>query len=162
MCGGELETIPDRDLGDGMRFHAIRDAVQFELNLFHFYKLARERVTQPDQSVVLEWLSETALDHLYELEERYRAILDRQMVDSASDEEILRAGWPFEGIQVKEDSAIGELFQGALEIERRARDHFRQLAGEVPAGLEIELCRELQADAEEDLAMIQTELEQFA
>jgi hypothetical protein len=39
MCGGELEVIPDRDLGDCMRFHAIRDALQFELNSFHFFKL---------------------------------------------------------------------------------------------------------------------------
>src|ERR1039458_10513336 len=36
MCGGELELIPGRDLGDSMRFRAIRDAVQFELDSFHF------------------------------------------------------------------------------------------------------------------------------
>ena len=30
------------------RFQAIRDAVQFELNSFHFYKLARDRAAAPD------------------------------------------------------------------------------------------------------------------
>ena len=46
LCGGELEVIPGRDLGDSMRFQAIRDAVQFELNSFHFYKLARDRAAK--------------------------------------------------------------------------------------------------------------------
>ena len=36
LCGGDLEAIYDRDLGDSMQFRAIRDAVQFELNSFHF------------------------------------------------------------------------------------------------------------------------------
>ena len=27
MCGGDLELIPGRDLGDSMRFQAIRDAL---------------------------------------------------------------------------------------------------------------------------------------
>ena len=69
LCGGELEIIPNRDLGDSMRFRAIRDAVQFELNSFHFYKLAREQATHADQRAVLERLYEAELDHLHELEE---------------------------------------------------------------------------------------------
>ena len=31
LCGGDLEVIRDRELGDSMRFQAIRDAIQFEL-----------------------------------------------------------------------------------------------------------------------------------
>jgi len=57
MCGGELEVIPQRDMGDSMRFQAIRDAVQFELNSFHFYKLARDHAKTPDQRAVLERLA---------------------------------------------------------------------------------------------------------
>ena len=45
MCGGPLEVIEGRELGDSMRFRAIREAVEFELNSFHFYKLARERAS---------------------------------------------------------------------------------------------------------------------
>jgi rubrerythrin len=52
-----------------MRIQAIRDAVQFELNSFHFYNLAREKVANPDQRAVLERLYEAELDHLHELEE---------------------------------------------------------------------------------------------
>ncbi len=161
MCGGELEVIPDRDLGDCMRFHAIRDAVQFELNSFHFFKLARERATTPEQRIVLEGFYEAGLDHLYELEEKYHAHLDREMVEFASNEEKLLSDWPFRGIRVTENSGVADLYKVALETEQRARDHFRRLASQFPVGLENELCREVAAEEDEHLAMLQTELEQL-
>jgi len=161
MCGGELEAIPDRDLGDAMRFHAIHDAVQFDLESYNFYKLARERATTPEQCIVLEHLYETDLDYLHELEERYHIRLDREIVELASNEERLLSDWPFRGIRMSEDSGIAALYEVALETERRARDHFRQMARESPAGLENELCRELAAEEDEHLAMLETELEQL-
>ena len=87
LCGGELEVIHDRDLGDSMRFRAIRDAVQFELNSFHFYKLARDKASSPEQRAVLERLYEAELDHLHELEEKYHAHLDREVVELSADED---------------------------------------------------------------------------
>src|SRR5262249_61498951 len=54
LCGGNLEVIQHRDLGDTMRFQAIRDAVQFELNSFHFYRLACGRTLRPDQRALVE------------------------------------------------------------------------------------------------------------
>jgi rubrerythrin len=161
MCGGELEVIPGRDLGDSMRFRAIRDAVQFELDSFHFYKLAREKAHTPEQRAVLERLYEAELDHLHELEEKYHAHLDRSVVELSADEQTLLSNWLFRGIHVTEDSGIVELYQAALEMERRTRDHFKKLARELPAGLEAELCEELAAEEEEHVAMLEMELEQI-
>ena len=161
MCGGELEVIPGRDLGDSMRFRAIRDAVQFELDSFHFYKLARDKAHTPEQRAVLEGLYEAELDHLHELEEKYHAHLDRKVVELSADEQNLLSNWLFRGIQVTEDSGIVELYQAALEMERRTRDHFKKLARELPAGLEAELCEELAAEEEEHVAMLETEIEQI-
>jgi len=162
MCGGRLEAIPERDLGDCMRFEAIRDAMQFELDSLEFYKLARERATTPEQCMVLEHFYESGLDHLHELEEKYHAHLDREMVELASDEAKLLSDWPFRGIRVKEDSGIVDLYQLALDTERRARDHFLRLASQFPTGLENELCREVAAEEDEHIAMLETELEQLA
>ena len=50
---------------------------------------------------------------------------------------------------------------GALEMERRTRDHFRKLAGELPAGLEKDLCGELAAEEDEHVALLEGELEQI-
>ena len=161
LCGGDLEVIPGRDLGDSMRFQAIRDAVQFELNSFHFYKLARDKAKNPDQKAVLERLYEAELDHLHELEEKYHAHLDREVVELSSDEQTLLSNWLFRGIHVTLDSGIADLYQVALEMERRTRDHFRKLASELPSGLERDLCAELAAEEEEHVALLEGELEQL-
>jgi rubrerythrin len=145
-----------------MRFRAIRDAVQFELNSFHFYKLARDKARTPDQRAVLERLYEAELDHLHELEAKYHAHLDREVVELSSDEEHLLSGWLFRGIRITEDSGIADLYQEALEMERRTRDHFRGLARDLPAGLERELCEELAAEEDEHVALLEGELEQIA
>ena len=108
MCGGELEVLTGRDLGDSMRFRAIREAVEL-----------------------------------------------------SADEQNLLSNWLFRGIHVTEDSGVAELYQAALEMECRTRDHFRKLAQELPAGLERDLCGELAAEEEEHVAMLETELEQL-
>jgi rubrerythrin len=161
LCGGDLEVIPGRDLGDAMRFQAIRDAVQFELNSFHFYKLARDRAVNPEQRAVLERLFEAELDHLHELEEKYHAHLDRSVVELSSDENTLLSNWLFRGIQVTGSSRVADLYQVALEMERRTRDHFRKLANDLPPGLERDLCAELAAEEEEHVALLEGELEQL-
>jgi len=162
MCGGDLETIENRELGDTMRFQAIRDAVQFELNSFHFYKLARDKAQTSDQRAVLERLYEAELDHLHELEEKYHAHLDREVVELSQDEQLLLSNWLFRDIHVGSDSGVRDLYQAALEMERRTRDHFRKLASGLPPGLEKDLCGELAAEEDEHVALLEGELEQIS
>ena len=161
LCGGDLEIIQNRDLGDSMRFQAIRDAVQFELNSFHFYKLARDRARTPEQRAVLERLYEAELDHLHELEEKYHAHLDREVVELSADEKRLLSSWLFKGIRIAEDAGIRDLYQVALEMEQRTRDHFRDLAAKLPPGLERDVCAELAAEEEEHVALLAGEIEQL-
>jgi rubrerythrin len=144
-----------------MRFQAIRDAVQFELDSFHFYKLARDRAKSPEQRAVLERLFEAELDHLHELEEKYHAHLDRSVVELSNDENAVLSNWLFRGIQLSSESGVADLYQAALEMERRTRDHFRRLATDLPAGLERDLCSELAAEEEEHVALLEGELEQL-
>jgi rubrerythrin len=161
MCGGELEVIAGRELGDTMRFQAIRDAVQFELNSFHFYKLARAHAGSAEQRAVLERLYEAELDHLHELEEKYHAHLDREVVELSSNEQNLLSHWLFKGIHLSGESGVADLYRIALEMERRTRDHFRKLATDLADGLEKELCAELAAEEEEHVALLEGELEQI-
>jgi rubrerythrin len=158
LCGGDLEIIPDREMGDSMRFQAVRDAVQFELNSFHFYKLARDRAANPAQRAVLERLFEAELDHLHELEERYHAHLDREVVELSANEDTLLGDWLFHDLQIKADSGPHDLYALALKMERRTRDHFREMARRLPPGLEQEICEELAAEEDEHVAMIESEM----
>jgi rubrerythrin len=159
MCGGPLEVIEGRELGDSMRFRAIREAVEFELNSFHFYKLARDRAQSAEQRAVLERLYEAELDHLHELEEKYHAHLDRETVELSADQDKLLANWLFHGLVLDQETGVKDLYEVALEMERRTRDHFRKLAGDLPAGLEKDLCGELAAEEEEHVALLEGELE---
>jgi len=161
MCGGDLEVLEKREMGDPMRFQAIRDAVQFELNSFHFYRMARDRAANPEQRAVLERLYEAELDHLHELEEKYHAHLDREVVELSRNEQALLSNWLFRDIHMGGDAGVRELYQAALEMERRTRDHFRKLAADLPAGLEKDLCGELAAEEEEHVALLEGELEQI-
>jgi rubrerythrin len=160
LCGGELDVADSRELGDPMRVGAIREAVQFELNSFQFYKLARERTHNPQLRRLLELLYEAELDHLHELEEKYHAHLDPAVLDLSADAEKLLADWLFRDIAVNDDTTVPALYRAALEMERRTRDHFLALASQLPDGLEKELCLELASEEDEHIAMLETESEQ--
>jgi len=161
LCGGDLEIIRDRDLGDSMQFQAIREAIQFELNAFHFYKLARDKATDPAQRAVLERMFEAELDHLHELEEKYHAHLDRSVVELSADEDKLLSNALFQGIRFDEHTGIADLYKAAIEMEVRTRDHFRKCARDLPPGIERDLCAELAAEEEEHVALLMGELEQI-
>ena len=163
LCGGELEVVEGRDLGDPMRLRAIQEAVQLELNSFQFYKLARERARNPQVRQVLEQLYESELDHLHELEAKYHAHLDPAVIDLSADAEKLLASWLFLGLNLSGDMGdhigVDGLYRAAIAMERRTRDHFQKLAAESPAGLEKDLYLELAAEEEEHIAMLETAIE---
>jgi len=161
LCGGDLEIIRDRDLGNSMSFNAIREAIQFELNAFHFYKLARDKAKDPSQRAVLERMFEAELDHLYELEAKYHVHLEREAVELSEDEEKLLGNWLFEGIRFDDHTGIADLYKAAIEMEIRTRDHFRKFARELPPGIERDLCAELAAEEDEHVALLLGELEQI-
>ena len=161
MCGGELETISGRELGDSMRFRAIRDAVQFELDSYHFYKLARARAATPEQRLVLERLYEAEVEHLHELEERYHAHLDPDVIDLSPESQRVLDKYLFQDLPLGAEASMADLYGAALEMEKRTRDHFRHLAAELPDGLEKDLCLELAAEEEEHVAMLEGEIEQL-
>ncbi len=47
-----------------MKVRPIRDAVQFELNTYHFYRLAMARATDPTLKAIFEQLFLHEKDHL--------------------------------------------------------------------------------------------------
>ena len=158
LCGGQLEVIGDRDLGDPMRLTAVREAIQLELNSFHFYKLARDRATTPHVRQVLEQLYEAELDHLHELEAKYHAHLDPSVIDLSADAEKLLASWLFRDIRLGDDTSVAGLYQAAIDMEKRTRDHFRKLAA-AATGVEKDLYQEFAAEEEEHIAMLETAVE---
>jgi bacterioferritin (cytochrome b1) len=110
---------------------------------------------------VLERLYEAELDHLHELKRSITRTWIASVVEMSPDAEKLLSDWLFRDLAVGTTPAFCDFYQSALEMERRTRDHFRKLAGELPEGLEKELCQELASEEDEHVAMLETEMEQI-
>lgn len=162
MCGGRLEVIGGREFDDALKVKPIREAIQFEIDAFHFYRLALQRAREPSQRAVLEQLCQHEVDHLHHLQEVYHAHLDENALALHPDADALLGEALFAGLDLSDPRSgpLG-LYDKAIAMERRTRDHFRQLAGGLPAGPEREVCLELAAEEEEHVALLESEREQF-
>jgi rubrerythrin len=162
LCGGDLEVIKGLEFDDPMRVKPIRDAVQFELNTYHFYRLAMTKTTDPTLHAVLEQLYQHEVDHLHLLQERYHTHLADDVLDLRPDANALLSDALFLGLDLTDPQGGPlALYNKAIAMERRTRDHFNHLAQDLPEGPEKEVCRELAAEEEEHVAFLETEREQF-
>jgi len=162
LCGGEVQVVPGHEFDDPMRVQPIRDAVQFELNSYHFYRLALTRTQDRVLRAVLEQLYQHEVDHLHTLQERYHTHLSDDVLTLRPDAEALLADELFRGVEL-DDPRGGPLglYDKAIAMEKRTRDHFGKLVAELPEGPEKDVCRELAAEEEEHVALLETEREQF-
>jgi rubrerythrin len=162
MCGGELRVVKGHELDDPMRVRPIREAVQFELNSYHFYRLALQKTQEPALRAILEQLYQHEADHLHTLQERYHTHLDDAILNLSPDVDTLLSDHLFKGLDLTGplSGPIG-LYDKAITMERRTRDHFRALAQHLPEGSEKEICLELAAEEEEHVALLESEREQF-
>jgi rubrerythrin len=162
MCGGRLEVIGGREFDDPLKVRPIREAIQFEINAYHFYRLALQRTRDPSQRAVLEQLYQHEVDHLHTLQERYHTHLSDDVLTLRPGTDALLSDSLFAGIDL--DGAGGDvvgLYDKAIAMERRTRDHFARMAAGLPAGPEKDVCLELAAEEEEHVALLEAEREQF-
>jgi rubrerythrin len=162
LCGGTLQVVEGREIEDPMRVRPIRDAVQFELNTYHFYRLAMARATDPTLKAIFEQLFLHEKDHLHTLQEKYHTHMDDTVLNLRPDADALLSDELFAGIDLA-DPRLGPLglYDKAIEIERRNRDYFKSMAAALPPGPEREICLELGAEEDEHMAILETEREQF-
>ncbi len=162
LCGGTLQVVEGREIEDPMKVRPIRDAVQFELNTYHFYRLAMARATDPTLKAIFEQLFLHEKDHLHTLQEKYHTHMDDTVLNLRPDADALLSDELFAGIDLA-DPRLGPLglYDKAIEIERRNRDYFKSMAAALPAGPEKDICLELGAEEDEHMAILETEREQF-
>ncbi len=162
LCGGKLEVTKGTEFDDPMTVAPIRQAVQFELNTYHFYRLALLRAEDPTLKAIFEQLYQHEVDHLHLLQERYHTHLNEEVLNLRPDADTLLADSLFAGIDFTDPklAPVG-LYDKAIEMERRTRDYFRDLAKNLPPGKVKDVCKELAAEEEEHVAMLETEREQF-
>jgi len=162
LCGGENELTKGYSGAQPELIAIVREAVQYELDMYHFYRLAMERTTDTVLRAVLEELYHKEEDHLAELEEKYHLHLEDDLRNLPEQKQRIISGWIFEGIDFNNaETHIIKVYDKAISMERRTRDRFRAHASALPQGPQKEIYRELAAEEEEHVAMLETERAQF-
>jgi rubrerythrin len=162
LCGGENELSKGYS-GEQSDLVAIaHEAVQYEVDMYHFYRLAMERTGDRVLRAVLEELYHKEEDHLAELEEKYHVHPDTDLRSLSEKEQGILSQWIFQSIDFKNaEGHILQVYDKAISMERRTRDHFRAHADALPAGPQKEIYRELAAEEEDHVSILETEREQF-
>jgi rubrerythrin len=157
LCGGKLERVEEHKFDDPERMEPILQAVQFELDSYHFYSIASERTKEPRVKDLLEDLAEMELAHLEALEDKYHVLVEdrRLQVPQEKIDSILFSGITFSD----DDGHLEGIYNKAIEVEKRNRDIFLKMAEGATGTAEADLCRELAAEEEEHIAILETELQ---
>jgi len=162
LCDGELQMFTDGYVHGAERLLAVREAVQAELDAFLFYKLARDQARHWDQRAVLERLCEAEMSVLNDLEKQYHPHLAARLLELPLEEQNRLAQRLFRGICLSDHSAVRDLYQAALAMERQTRDRFRTLAAQLPDSAERQVCAELAEKDEGHMALLEAELGMLA
>jgi glutamate synthase (NADPH) small chain len=162
LCGGENEVVKGYT-GIGPEEVAIaQEAVQFEIDMYHFYRMAAQKAKEETLRSVLEDLFHKEEDHLKELEEKYHLHFDADFRQLSEQDEKIVFGFIFHGIDFQDaEGHILQVYNKAIAMERRTRNRFLTHANALPPGPQKELYRELAAEEEDHVTILENEREQF-
>ncbi len=162
LCGGENEVVQGYAGARPEQVAIVQEAVQYEIDMYQFYRLALPRTTSDQLRAVLEELYHKEEDHLAELEEKYHLHFAPELRNLPERAEEILSQWIFKGIDFKDAAQhVIALYDQAIEMERRTRDHFQKRADSLESGPQKEIYRELAAEEEDHVAILETEREQF-
>jgi glutamate synthase (NADPH) small chain len=162
LCGGENELIEGYAGASPDLVAIVQEAVQFEVDMYHFYRLAMQRTKDEMLKSVLEGLYHMEEDHLNELEDKYHLHFNHDLRQLPEKDEKIIFGFIFHGIDFKNsEDHILQVYDKAIAMERRTRNRFLLHANALPPGPHKELYRELAAEEEDHVSILETEREQF-
>jgi glutamate synthase (NADPH) small chain len=162
LCGGENELSKGYSGASPEQVAIVQEAVQYEVDMYQFYKLAMQRTGDEELRSVLEEMYLKEEDHLDELEQKYHVHLDPDLRDLPENTAKTVSGWIFEGIDFSNaEGHVLQVYDKAIAMEKRTRDRFMEHAASLPDGPQKEIYRELAAEEDDHVAILETEREQF-
>jgi rubrerythrin len=169
-CGGSLEMVDDAVYRDAARLKPIQQALQAEMNAYTFYSALAAEATDPDVRALFASLSEMEREHLENLAEKYHAHFEGELpqavhprireiiLDGIEGAASPEAGHPAPGLGTGGQDRLLVLYGRAIEMERRARAFFLGQVDALEEGLEREIYRELAAEEDEHIALLESGL----
>ncbi len=162
LCGGENEVVEGYRGARSDQVAIVQEAVQYEIDMYQFYRLGLQRTSDAQLRAVLEELYHKEEDHLDELEQKYHVHLDPDLRRLPEKAGRLVSEWIFKGIDFEnQEGHVLAVYEKAIAMERRTRDHFKARSDAAHPGPEQEIYRELAAEEEEHVSLLETEREQF-
>ena len=156
MCGGTLEVVEAYAPEQVARLRPIQQALQAEVNAHTFYAALAREAGDPEVRALFSSLSEMEREHLDSLAQKYHAHLAErpESVPHPNIRQIV-----LEGIEaLPEAERLLALYGRAIEMERQARAFFLQQVEALSDGLEREIYRELAAEEDEHIALLESGL----
>ena len=162
LCGGENKVVEGYCGARTDQVAIVQEAVQYEIDMYQFYRLGMQRTSDEQLRAVLEELYHKEEDHLNELEQKYHIHLDPDLRQLPEMVGRLISEWIFKGIDFENrEGHVLAVYHKAIAMERRTRDDFKARSEAAPPGPKKEIYRELAAEEEEHVSILETELEQF-
>ena len=162
LCGGENKVVEGYCGARTDQVAIVQEAVQYEIDMYQFYRLGMQRTSDEQLRAVLEELYHKEEDHLNELEQKYHIHLDPDLRELPETVGRSISEWIFKGIDFENrEEHVLAVYDKAIAMERRTRDDFRARSEAAPPGPEKEIYRELAAEEEEHVSILEAELEQF-
>lgn len=155
LCHGKLERAEIEEHPSKQDLIALQEAIQIEVNGYHFYRHLAEAVDDPDVGEFFNSLSEMEKEHAEELSQKYHIDLGPNVFVETEK----RMSEPFfEALGFFPSSvSVEHLYECAIKLEKRAHDFFLRRAESMPEGREKNLYLELAAEEEEHIALLETQ-----
>jgi glutamate synthase (NADPH/NADH) small chain len=158
LCGGEYELIEGYDGEDPELVSIVQEAVQFEVDMYHFYRLAKERTDDEQMKAVFEDLCGKEEQHLKSLEEKYHLHPGLDLRQLPGEDEDIVFHFIFHGIDFKDTVGhVENVYDRAIAMEKRTRNRFQTHAETLPPGNQKELYKQLAAEEEDHVALLEAE-----
>ena len=162
LCGGENEVIEPYDGENPELVAIVQEAVQFEVDMYHFYRIAMQRTEDRQLKSVLEDLYQKEEQHLKSLEEKYHLHPAFDLRQLPGEDENIVFRFIFHGIDFKDtEGHVLQVYDRAIAMEKRTRNRFLTYADTLTPGPQQDLYKELAAEEEDHVAMLETEKAQF-
>ena len=162
LCGGENELIEGYNGEDPEMVAIVQEAVQYEVDMYHFYRIAMQRTDDEKLKEVLEDLYHKEEEHLTSLEEKYHLHSELDLRQLPDNEEDIVFRFIFHGIDFKDvGDHVMKVYDRAIAMEKRTRNRFLTHANTLPPGSQQELYKELAAEEEDHVAILETQKAQL-
>ena len=162
LCGGEKELTEEYGGASGDLVAIAREAVQFEVDTYLFYRMAAQKTKDEVLRPVLEDLRDKEEKHLRVLENKYHVHFDQDLRQLPDKDEQIVFRFIFHGLDFKgAEGHVLQVYNKAIGMEKRTRNRYLAHANALPPGPHQEFYRKLAGEEEIHVKILEAKREQF-